>query len=61
MILWRTKVKHWYFVKTKYEYGDVHVMCYFGCFPFPDADNVGETGVSWSAGQVGKSWLISQN
>ena len=29
MILWRTydnKVKNWYFVKTLYEYGDVHVM-----------------------------------
>ena len=21
------KVKNWYFVKTLYEYGDVHVMC----------------------------------
>ena len=28
---------------------------------FPDADNVGETGISWSAGQVGPSWLISHN
>ena len=28
---------------------------------FPDADNVGEAGVSWSAGQVGPSWLIFHN
>ena len=28
---------------------------------FLDADNVGETGVSSSAGQVGPSWLISHN
>ena len=28
---------------------------------FPDAEDVGETGVSWSAGQVGTSWLISHN
>ena len=28
---------------------------------FPDADNVGETGVSWSAGRVGPCWLFSHN